>query len=44
VETAVEYKYNGITAIQKGCLDIIERPPNKVLRKIWNILNEKNDL
>ncbi|MDA3940978.1 MAG: transposase [Spirochaetia bacterium] len=43
VETAVEYKYNGITSIQKGSLDIIERPPNKILCKIWNILNEKTN-
>lgn len=40
VTSAVEYRYNGISDIQKGNLNIIERPPNRILREIWGILNE----
>jgi len=41
VEISVDFKYNGISDIQKGYYDIMERPPNKVLRKIWEILQDK---
>ncbi len=39
VKSAVDFKYNGITEIQKGCLDIVERPPNRILNIIWKKLN-----
>ena len=42
VNTAVDFQYNGITDIQKGYLNIIERPPNRILKMIWKILMQKN--
>ncbi len=34
-ETATEYEYNGISYLQKGVLDILERPPNRFLHQVW---------
>ena len=42
VKSAVDFKYNGITDIQNGCLDIVERPPNRILKVICNKLNIKS--
>ena len=39
VSSAVEFRYSGINDILKGNHDIIERPPNRILRKIWIVLN-----
>jgi putative transposase len=33
-----DYPYNGITFLQKGILDILERPPNDFLRLVWGRL------
>lgn len=35
VTQATEYEYNGVTFLQKGLLDIIDRPPNAILRRVW---------
>ncbi len=36
-----DYSYSGITYIQKGILDVMERPPNRVLRILWTKLQTK---
>ncbi len=41
VRSATEYEYNGISYLQKGMLDILERPPNWFLRLVWDWLNGK---
>lgn len=38
VESATDYEYSGITFLKKGLLDILERPPNKFLRQVWEAL------
>jgi putative transposase len=35
VDSATEYRYNGVSFLQKGILDIMERPPNYLLRLLW---------
>ncbi|MBD3226648.1 MAG: hypothetical protein GF329_00535 [Candidatus Lokiarchaeota archaeon] len=35
VKHATDFHYNGISFLQKGILDIMERPPNYFLRLIW---------
>lgn len=35
VDTPVEYEFSGIRFLQKGMLDIMERPPNWFLRLVW---------
>jgi REP element-mobilizing transposase RayT len=37
----IEYEYNGISFLQKGILDILERPPNSFLTIIWKMLNQR---
>lgn len=37
---ATDYEYSGISFIQKGVLDILERPPTDFLRRIWKRLNQ----
>lgn len=39
-ETPTDYEYNGITYLQKGILDIMERPPNWFLRLVWGWLRQ----
>lgn len=34
-----DYPYNGISFLQKGILDILERPPNDFLTSVWIQLN-----
>lgn len=41
VKNAVDFEYNGISFIQKGFLDILERPSNKILKKIWFLLKQE---
>jgi REP element-mobilizing transposase RayT len=38
-ERATDYEYNGITFLYKGNLDMLERPPNPVLRRVWVDIN-----
>ena len=33
---AVDYEYNGVAYLQKGFLDVLERPPTAVLRRVWS--------
>ncbi len=35
VNHATSYHYNGISLFQKGILDILERPPNVLLKMVW---------
>lgn len=35
VAKAVEYRYNGITYLHRGVLDILERPPNMLIKLVW---------
>ncbi len=35
VKFPANYQYSGISYLQKGILDVMERPPNRVLRVIW---------
>jgi putative transposase len=35
VQYATDYKYSGMSLIYKGQLDILERPPNDFLRRVW---------
>ena len=39
-ETTTEYEYNGISFLQKGVLDILERPPNRFLRQVWTKIHQ----
>jgi putative transposase len=36
-----EYRYNGISFMQKGILDILERPPNGILTSIWKYIYKR---
>jgi len=36
-----DYQYNGVAFIQKGILDILERPPNDFLRHAWGRITGK---
>jgi len=36
---SIEYEYNGNSYLHKGILDILERPPNPFLRRVWIKLN-----
>jgi REP element-mobilizing transposase RayT len=38
-ECATDFAYNGITFLYKGQLDILERPPNPLLRRVWYLLH-----
>lgn len=38
VKNAVDYKYCGIYQIQKGIHDILERPPNEILKTCWPLI------
>lgn len=38
VEAATDYEYSGITFIKKGRMDVLERPPNRFLRLVWQAL------
>ncbi len=38
VSTPVDYRFSGISFLHKGILDILERPPNRVLRVLWSEL------
>ncbi|RKX77800.1 MAG: transposase [Spirochaetes bacterium] len=38
VTQAVDFHYNGISYIQKGKLDILERPSNSLLKIVWPII------
>ena len=38
-ENPTDYEYNGISFMQRGTLDILERPPNDFLTSIWIQLN-----
>ncbi|MBN2050428.1 MAG: transposase [Spirochaetales bacterium] len=38
VDNPTEYNYNGIAFLQKGILDILERPPNWFLRLVWKYI------
>jgi REP element-mobilizing transposase RayT len=40
VESPTEYEYNGITYIKKGKLDLLERPPDHVLRRVLTRLHQ----
>ena len=44
VDSPVDYPYSGIVYIQKGILDIMERPPNRVLRILWAELYKRKHL
>lgn len=37
----VDYPFSGIFYIQKGLLDVLERPPNRVLRILWRLLHSQ---
>ena len=39
VQNSVEYKYSGIANLHQGIIDIMERPPDRILRKICKIMN-----
>lgn len=34
-ESATDYEYSGLTFLQKGILDILERPPTEFLHVVW---------
>jgi REP element-mobilizing transposase RayT len=38
-----DYQYNGIAFLQKGILDILERPPNEFLRHVWRKIVKKEE-
>lgn len=38
VQSPVDFRFSGISFIQKGILDILERPPNDFLRQVWKTL------
>ena len=42
IKNPTDYDYNGITFLQRGGLDILERPPNNFLKLVWFMLNHSN--
>ncbi len=44
VGSPVDYPYNGIFYLQKGIPDLMERPPNRVLRVLWSELYYRKHL
>jgi putative transposase len=37
-DRALNYQYNGISYIEKGIFDILERPPNQFLKLVWPMI------
>ena len=35
VPHAVDYEYNGVSFFHRGLLDILDRPPTAILRRVW---------
>ncbi|RKX93213.1 MAG: hypothetical protein DRP59_03480 [Spirochaetes bacterium] len=35
VDSPVDFRFSGIGFLHKGILDIMERPPNRILRVLW---------
>ncbi len=40
VDRAADYEYNGIADMQKGIMDIMERPPNRIMKIVWKKINK----